>query len=103
MNTYEHYAAIRDSLGLRDSQVSDATGISRSSFSDWKYGKSTPKIDKLQKIAVYLGVSVSQITENENDGTLPSYQNELLELILKLNPQQRRLITQLVKGLLHNS
>lgn len=103
MDTYNRYATIRDSLGLRDSQVADATGISRTSFSDWKRGKVNPKIDKLQRIAAYLGVSVSKLAEIEDIETLPSYKNELLELILKLNPEQRKLIIQLVKSLLQTS
>ena len=53
---YSRYCDLRDSNGLRDSQVASATGIPRSTFSDWKSGRSAPKIDKLQKIADYFGV-----------------------------------------------
>lgn len=106
MNTiidYSRYASIRDSLGFKDSQVADATRISRASFSDWKHGKTTPKIDKLQKIAAYLGVSFFELTGIEEAQELPSYKDELLELILKLSPEQRKLVTQLVKSLLQTS
>ena len=44
---YSKYCDLRDSNGLRDSQVASATGIPRSTFSDWKSGRSAPKIDKL--------------------------------------------------------
>jgi transcriptional regulator with XRE-family HTH domain len=40
-------------------KVSKETGISQTTFTDWKNGKYTPKIDKLQKIAEYFGVEVS--------------------------------------------
>ena len=106
MNTkidYKHYASIRDSLGLKDSQVADASGISRSSFSDWKHGKSTPKIDKIQKITSYLGIPFSELAGIEETQELPSYKDELLDMILKLSPEQRKLVTQLVKSLLQIS
>lgn len=55
---YEIYCKLRDSKGCKDSDVAKATGITKSTFSDWKNGRSEPKIDKLQKIADYFDVSV---------------------------------------------
>lgn len=51
--------------GIRVSDVSKATGIPRSAFSDWKQGRYTPKADKLQKIADYFGVSVKYLMTGE--------------------------------------
>ena len=59
---YENYVKIRDSKGLRDSDVSRGTGISSSVFSDWKKGRYSLKYDKLQKIADFLGVTTDQLT-----------------------------------------
>lgn len=36
---------------MKDSNVAALTGIGKSTFSDWKSGRSEPKNDKLQKIA----------------------------------------------------
>ena len=55
---YEVYCKLRDQQGLKDADVARETGITKSTFSDWKNGRSTPKQDKLQKIADYFGVSV---------------------------------------------
>lgn len=55
---YENYAKIRDAKGLRDSDVSKATGIRSSVFSDWKNGRYNLRYDKLRKIADFLEVSV---------------------------------------------
>ena len=55
---YKKYVQLRDSLGVTDYRVASDTGIPKSTFSDWKSGRSTPKQDKLQKIADYFGVSV---------------------------------------------
>jgi len=46
-------------------KVSKATGIAQSTFSDWKSGRSTPKADKLKKLADFFGVSVSYLLQGE--------------------------------------
>lgn len=56
---YKKYCELRDSLKLKDSDVAKASGIAKSTFSDWKSGRSTPKPDKVQKIADALGVPTS--------------------------------------------
>lgn len=63
---YDKYAKIRDSRGLNDTEVSKATGVPRSIFSDWKAGRSNPKLDKIQAIADYLCVSLSAITGQDD-------------------------------------
>lgn len=60
---YEKYVALRDSKGLSDYRVSQDTGITKSTFTDWKNGRSNPKIEKLQKIADYFGVSIEYFIE----------------------------------------
>lgn len=47
-------------------QVSKVTGIAQSTLSDWKMGRSTPKADKLQKLAVYFGVSIEFFLEGSD-------------------------------------
>lgn len=39
-------------------KVSKATGISASTFTDWKNGRSAPKMDKIKLIADFFGVSL---------------------------------------------
>lgn len=46
---YEKYVALRDEKGVTDYRVSMETGITKSTFTDWKNGRSYPKIDKLKK------------------------------------------------------
>ena len=64
---YERYAKVRDILGLKDSDVCKKTGISPGTMSDWKAGRYNLKLDKLQKIADALGVSITMFTEEEED------------------------------------
>ena len=54
---YEIYVKLRDKKGVRDADVSKATGVTKSTFTDWKKGRSSPKDEKLQKIADYFGVT----------------------------------------------
>lgn len=59
MYSYDEYAKIRDSKGLKDSEVSRLAQIPQSTFSDWKKGKSYPKADKLLRISQALDVDPS--------------------------------------------
>lgn len=58
---YEIYCQLRDSKGCKDADVAKATGITKSTFSDWKSGRSKPKGDKLRKIAEFFNVSVEYL------------------------------------------
>ena len=55
---YKNYVLLRDKKGVTDSQVSKDTGITKSTFSDWKAGRYTPKVEKLKKLADYFGVGL---------------------------------------------
>ena len=55
---YEHYCKARDAKMMKDADVARETRITKSTFSDWKSGRSVPKREKLQKIAQCLGVTV---------------------------------------------
>lgn len=58
---YDAYARIRDERKMTDYAVAKETGIGATTFFDWKSGRSTPKIDKIIKIARVLDVDVSEI------------------------------------------
>ena len=58
---YEIYAKLRDEKGVKDATVAKETGIGKSTFTDWKNGRSVPKDEKLQKIADYFGVSTDYL------------------------------------------
>ena len=58
---YEIYCKLRDEQKVKDADVVRETGITKSTFSDWKNGRSKPKQEKLQKIADYFGVSVDYL------------------------------------------
>lgn len=55
---YTKYVELRDRKGLTDYKVSLDTGITKSTFTDWKNGRSEPKLEKIAKLAEYFGVTV---------------------------------------------
>ncbi|MDY2761011.1 helix-turn-helix domain-containing protein [Coprococcus sp. AF27-8] len=89
---YEIFSKLLQEHGVTPYKVSKETGVSQSTLSDWKRGVSTPKIDKLQKIANYFGVSVeylqtgkeSEITDKKDmsTSTLTKRDTKQIEAIL---------------------
>lgn len=63
MVSYEKYAEIRDKRGMTDYTVAKETGISASTFSEWKRGMYVPKLDKIAKICKLFCVSIDDIAE----------------------------------------
>ena len=55
---YEKFRELLELKGVTAYRVAKETGISSVVFTEWKKGKSKPKVDKLKKIAEYFGVSV---------------------------------------------
>ena len=62
---YKIFESLLHERGVTAYKVAKATGISTASLTDWKKGRSSPKADKLQKIADYFGVSVDYLLGNE--------------------------------------
>lgn len=58
---YENYERILKERGLTNYKVSKDTGIAQSVLSTWKTKGTTPRVDKLQILAEYLGVSVDYL------------------------------------------
>lgn len=74
---YSVFEQLLQKSGLSTYRVSKDTGIAQSVFSSWKNGISTPKQDKMKKIADYFGVSVEYLmTGKEKDGGEIYYLND---------------------------
>ena len=91
---YEIYCKLRDAMGVKDADVVKATGITKSTFSDWKSGRSKPKDEKIQKIADFFGVTAEYLrtgkeTEKKEPQLNPKDQKDIenilqnTELLLK--------------------
>lgn len=58
---YEIFEQLLRKYGLSAYKVSKETGITQSTLSDWKRGRSTPKTENMKKIADYFGVTVDYL------------------------------------------
>lgn len=56
---YGKFQALLKERNIKPYRVSKDTGISQVTLSDWKRGRSTPKLDKLITIAKYFGVPIT--------------------------------------------
>ena len=64
---YERYVKLRDERGVTDYEVAKTAGITRSTFTDWRNGRSQPKLDKLLAIAKYFGVPIEYFLEERDE------------------------------------
>ena len=55
MTGYTKFRSLLMKKGVTAADVSRATGITQSTFTMWKQGKSCPKVDKLIRISEYFG------------------------------------------------
>lgn len=72
---YEIFALLLEQRHLKAADVCKGTGLPSSLFSEWKRGKSTPKADKLKKIADFFEVSVEYLMTGEENSPI-YYTNE---------------------------
>ena len=62
---YTAFAALLKTHNTSAYRVARATGISPTTFADWKSGRSTPKADKLARIADYFGLTLDMMMGRE--------------------------------------
>lgn len=61
---YKKFEQLITEKGITTYRVAKDTGIAPTVFSDWKTGKSKPKVDKLMILAKYFDVSVEYFLES---------------------------------------
>lgn len=83
---YECFARLLKNSGMRASDVVKGTKITHSTLTDWKKGRYTPKIDKIQKIADFFGVPVDYFETGklETDGLAEEHRRSLNSLQTEL-------------------
>lgn len=64
--SYDRFHELLDIHGTNVYKVSKATGIPASTFTDWKNGRSVPKVDKMMRIADFFGVSLGELLGDES-------------------------------------
>lgn len=97
---YERYCILRDLKGFTDAEISRICDFSKSTLSDWKSGKGTPKTDKLILIARCLGTTVEYLMTGKKP-EIPGFEPEHLELIelySKLKTEQKSAVLNLLRS-----
>lgn len=64
---YEIFEQLLQKYGVTAYKVSKETGITQSTLSDWKRGRSTPKTDNMKKIADYFGVTIEYLMTGKEE------------------------------------
>lgn len=78
---YERFEELLRKRNVTATDVARDTGVPRSTFTDWKKGRSTPKLDKMVRIANYFGVPLEYLVGGEKSDYSIQLTNEELWLI----------------------
>ena len=76
--------------GINAVQLSRETGVSTATISAWRNDIYTPKLDKLTKIADYLGVTVDYLMGRTDSPNATTVDTKIRELIAKHIPPQTK-------------
>ena len=60
---YKKFQALLEKKNKTVYQVSKETGISKTAFSNWKSGRSTPSIESLKKLSAYFEVAIEDLLD----------------------------------------
>ena len=60
---YQKFEQLVKARGITTYRVAKDIGLAPTVFSDWKSGRSKPKVDKLKNIADYFGVTIEYFLE----------------------------------------
>lgn len=111
---YERYCRLREQMGLRDADIARMTGITNSTFSDWKHGKSAPNVQKIALIAKVLNTTTDYLITGEYEykrrrdtprtrpesRILTFEETNLLFLWSKLSPDQKENVNALMNSMI---
>lgn len=114
---YERFKHLLEVNDVTPYRVGKATGISSTTFSEWKAGRSIPKRDKLKKIADYFGVPVTYFYGEDEEEVetvqmnisidslaedLREDQRQIIKVAASLSPEQVKAVDMFIKALKGN-
>jgi transcriptional regulator with XRE-family HTH domain len=77
---YSNFEKLLKIKGVTSFQVAKATGITPSTFTEWKKGSYVPKSDKLQKIADYFDVTIDYLM-GHNKFVVDDLEMEFIDIV----------------------
>ncbi len=88
-------------------EISEALGISYFTITSWVNGSKFPRMDKIEKLAAYFGISISDLIEEKkeqptgNDG-LSEKRKALMQFAMEVPEDKADMILQVMKTILKN-
>ena len=90
--------------GKRQVEVANAVGVSTGTITDWKKGRSYPRMDKIQLLAEFFGIQKSDLVEDVNIAkeTISNKEQEIFDLFHKIPEEKRELVLSMIRAAIDN-
>ena len=86
-------------MQMQQKEVAKAIFVSAGTFCDWMKGRAYPKMDKIQLLADYFGVQVSDIVDDVNPAkeTVTDMEQEVIDLFHQVPKEKREFVLSLIR------
>lgn len=93
-----------DKSGKLQKEVAKAVGVSTGTFCDWVKGRAYPRMDKVQLLAEYFGIMMSDLVENENvrTETISDKEQLILDLFHKIPDEKKEFVIKMIQAAIDN-
>jgi transcriptional regulator with XRE-family HTH domain len=90
-----------DKCGKQQKDIAKVVGVSTGTFCDWVKGRAFPRIDKLQTLADYFEISISDLIENKTlpNNLLSIEQQKVLDLYNKIPKDKTEIVIDFLQTL----
>lgn len=93
MVNYERLQALMDSRNMKKAAFAQAIGISQGNLNDWRNGRSSPSLEKLERIADYFEVSTDYLLGRDDRYPTPTEDAcEMLRIFSSLDREGRTVV-----------
>ena len=90
----KHLLEWRELHDLKQQQVADAIGVSRSTYANYEASKRSPDIETLTKLADFYGITLDALvghkTKQASEMTLPPLARQMLQSFYKLSKHMQQ-------------
>ncbi|EID0044390.1 helix-turn-helix transcriptional regulator [Vibrio parahaemolyticus] len=96
----EQIKALRESRDMKQEDVANAINIAKSTYIKYEKGTQSPQLETVEKIAKLYGVSICELI-GEQKPSLDEQLTSRMELISKLDEDEKRSIMLIIDGLIY--
>ena len=87
--------------GKTQTEVAKFVNVSKGTFSDWTSGRAYPRMDKVQLLAQYFGIKMSDLVDDVNSNKKEDDQ-EILDLFHKVPEDKREFVLSMIRSAVDN-